>query len=207
VNKILALFVTAIAWLEPAYAAGPVGFGSITMGMSKEAVESLKAEDGIYLASPMTEYTYKSSAPRPGEDKYDALIVNPFSKEPFKSVLTFEGGKLLSLYLDLKESSPVFENVKRQITEKYGEPKAENSMKEEQCIYRNGSNFKISSGTIRYRWLEEHAAAGRVETTLLNWEFRMCPVNLSYDIPATKLLSVSIGLVKERDEPKTKNPF
>jgi hypothetical protein len=116
-----------------------VGFGSIKIGMSKEAVESLKAEEGIYLASPMTEYKYQRSAPRPGEEKYDALIVNPFREEPFKSVLSFEGSKLINLYMDLKESSAAFEKVKLQIKEKYGEPKVENSMKEEQCIYRNGS--------------------------------------------------------------------
>ncbi|TCG02883.1 hypothetical protein BZM27_52555 [Paraburkholderia steynii] len=52
--------------------------------------------------------------------------------------------------LDLDDSQ--FEQVKSQLVAKYGAGKLDDGMKDEQCLYRNGANFKVTSGTKTTQW-------------------------------------------------------
>src|SRR3954466_8755056 len=97
----MAFIAVTILGLAEACAAGPTGYGAIKLGMTKEEIEKLPSDGGISLAAPLTEYQYKYSKPQPGRDKYDALIASPASQSPLESVLSFEEGKLVELYINL----------------------------------------------------------------------------------------------------------
>jgi hypothetical protein len=186
-------------------AKGPVGIGKLEIGMSRSAVEALQGADGVHLVSPLTPYEYKYSSPVAGEDKFDTTVATPLSDEPLKAVLTFSAEKLQSIYIDLGDSSRIVDTAKDLISSKYGEPKTDNSMKEEQCVYKNGSNFKVSSGSIRYSWTQERPKAEPVKATVSDTVIDICPSNLRYAIGATKLKSLNIAVAKP-EKPVT-NPF
>jgi len=175
--------------------------------MSKDTVEALTANDDVYLSTPMTPYEHKNSTPIPGEDKFNTLLVSPISSKPLKTVLTFSGNSLKSIYITLEDASRMLDEVKELITSKYGEPKVENSMKEEQCLYKNGANFKLSSGAIRYQWTQERPTAEKVEATLSDIVVDTCPSNLRYSMGAFKLRNLSIGVALPKSEKKQVNPF
>lgn len=188
-----------------AAAKGPVGIGKLEIGMSQEAVQSLKPEDGAYLSTPMTPYVSKYSAPKSGEDKFDAQLTSPLSDTPLKAVLTFSAGALKSLYISFGESSAIHDRAKELITSKYGEAAIDNSMKEEQCVYKNGSNFKISSGTIKHKWVQERPGQESVTADLSDIVINSCPADLRYASGAIKLKSMSIGVTEAPK--KVVNPF
>src|ERR1700681_4113242 len=140
----------------------------------------------------MAPYQYKNSVAKPGEDKFDASVVTPLSTTPLKAVLTFEGGQLTGLYMTLEESSSMLERVSKQIAEKYGPGQVNDSRKEEQCIYKNGSNFKITSGSVNTKWVEQLSSIDRIETPLQDMAIATCPASLRYgSIDPIKLRSLS----------------
>lgn len=191
-----------------ALAKGPVGYGALKLGLTKESVESLQSGDGIYLSGAMTPYEYKNTSPKPGEDEFDALLVTPLAAAPLKSVLTFEGGQLSGLYLTLEQSSNMLEQITSQITEKYGPGAVEDNRKEEQCIYKNGANFKLKSGAVHTRWSQEVSKTEKIETTVSDISIEMCPSNLRYGkIGPIKLRSLTIRRLNIGAEPKSKNLF
>lgn len=197
----LALLIAPIISL----AKGPVGIGKLEIGMPRSAVEGLAESDGVHLSSPLTPYEYKKTEPTPGEDKFDTTLVSPLSEKPLKAVLTFSDSGLKSIFVELGESSRDVDRVKDLISAKYGEPKVENSMKEEQCVYKNGANFKVSSGIIKHSWNQERQNAEPISTSLAFWVFEMCPSNLRYGMGAVKAGSLSIGVLTP--EKPVVNPF
>lgn len=197
----------ALALSLDATAQGPTGFGPLKLGMTKEAIESLQASEGIYLSSSMTPYQYKSSAPKEGVDKFNALLITPLSSESVNAVLTFELSQLTELYMTLPSSSNMLERIKAQITEKYGVGKVEDTMEEEQCIYKNGANFKLSSGVISTTWTETSSQADQVEARLSDIVLATCPSSLRYDMHPIKLKSLTIRKIKPSAETKPKNLF
>ena len=80
-------------------------------------------------------------------------------------------------------------------------------MKEEQCIYKNGSNFKLSSGSIYYRWIENFNSQSDIETFLMIGDSNSCPDRLSYGAKLYRFTIFSIRLIKKPDETKIINPF
>lgn len=162
-----------------AMAQGPTGFSALKLGMTKETIESLQVSQGVHLNSPMTAYQYKNGAPKEGVDKFNARLATPLSSEPVDAVLTFESSQLTELYINIPESSNMLERIKAQITEKYGAGKEENTMKEEQCIYKNGANFKLSSGALSTTWTETSSRTELIETNLSDIVIATCPSNLS----------------------------
>lgn len=191
-----------------ASAKGPTGIGALKIGMSKEAVDALISNDGVYLSAPMTPYEYKNSSPIPNEDRFNALLISMISAKPLEAVLTFSGNALKSIFVTLETSSSMLEEVKGQISSKYGEPKVENSMKEEQCIYKNGANFKISTGDISYKWLLSQPKGEKIETSLSELVYETCPSNLRYSsIGAIKIQTLSIRIANDKLDNKAANPF
>ena len=187
------------------FAKGPVGIGKLEIGASRSAVEALTPSDGVHLNSPLKAYEYKHSSPTPGEDKFNTTIVSPLSAEPLDAVLTFVGDQLQSIYVDLGDSTRIVDSVKELIAGKYGEPKVDNTMKEEQCIYKGGQNFKVSSGTIRYSWKQERPKAEAVAASVSDTVIDICPSNLRYAMGAIKSKSLNIGIAKP--EKPVANPF
>lgn len=204
--KVVRVFLSVIALVPVAcFAKGPIGIGKLEIGLPRSAVEALSQSDGVHLESPLEPYEYKHSSPVPGEDKFKTKIVSPLSDQPQEAILTFVGGQLESIYLELGESNRIVDSVKALITSKYGEPKVDNTMKEEQCIYKGGQNFKVSSGAIRYEWKQDRPNAAAVAASLSDVVMDMCPSNLRYAIGAIRLKSLTIGIAKP--EKPVANPF
>jgi len=204
--KVLAIILLISA--NMALAAGPEGFGSIKIGMTKEAIEGIPTTEEIHFVSALQPHETKYSKPTPGVDRFKALLATPFTKEPLEIILAFEGDVLTNLYISLEKLPSLFEQMKTQISEKYGEPAVTNTMKEEQCIYRGGANFKLMNGGMIYRWQQASPSAGTIQTSLLSHEINICPSNLRYgSIGPTKLMSLNIGVLKAKPESKATNPF
>lgn len=189
-------------------AKGPTSFGSLKIGMTKEAIDALQISDGMYLVSPMTAYASKYYTPKEGIDKFDAALSLQFSGKPLEVVLTFEAGSLTEMYFSLSESMTDFERVTAQISEKYGPGIVNDSRKEEQCIYKNGANFKISSGTISTTWSENISATERIETRTSNMSVDSCPSNLRYgSVGGIQMRTMSIRKLANTPGKKPENLF
>lgn len=201
----LAFFMAICMGSTIAVAKGPVGIGKLEIGISKEAAQALTADDGVYLSTPMTPYVHKYSQPKPDEESFDARLTSPLSDQPLKAVLTFAAGTLKSLYVSFDESSAVHDRAKELIASKYGDPVVENTMKEEQCIYRNGSNFKVSSGTIKHKWLQERQGLEPVSTEISDTVIDICPSSLRYASGAIKSKSITFRIPEVPK--KVANPF
>jgi len=78
-------------------------------------------------------------------------------------------------------------------------------MKEEQCLYKGGQNFKISSGAIRYLWTQDRKNAEPVTASVSDVVLDICPSNLRYAIGPIKSKSLNIGIAKP--EKPVANPF
>lgn len=189
-------------------ATGPSGFGAITLGMTKAEVEALQATDGVFSISKMIPYVRKTVQPEEGVGKFDASIVTPLSTTPLKTVLTFSEGKLTELYMEIDEPSNLLDRMKAQITEKYGVGKVKDEREEEQCIYKNGANFKITTGLIGIEWEQTLSAGERVLTRLSDYKIDGCPSNLSYtNIGAISSRGLTIRKINNKTNPSSKNLF
>ena len=146
--------------------------------MSKSAVENLQVTNGVHLTSAMTPYDYKNTPPSPGEEIFDTFISTPLDSKPLKAVLTFKNSILISISLTINPSTNTLEKVKNQIKEKYGTGEIDDSRKEEQCIYKNGANFKIMSGSVYTTWIEELSQTEKIKTILMDVSIETCPSNL-----------------------------
>lgn len=187
---------------------GPVGFGSLKIGMSREQVEALKASDGIYLTDSMIPYTSERYVPVEGVDEFRTYLQTPLDSKPLKSVLSFEAGKLSSIHLSLDDEGFMLEKITSQISEKYGAGVVDNDRKEEQCIYKNGSNFKITKGTIYTTWKEQFAKNDQIETRTTDWLYDRCPDSLRYgSVGASRLTSITIKKQSKPTSEKSKNLF
>lgn len=209
---LLGLFFLSLA--HSAESAGPSGLGSLKIGMTKEAIEALQASDGAYLSEPMVKYVpqhhpliakYRPPIPE-GVDQYKVSIVSPLSDLPLKSELTLDHGKLSHLNVIIEESSDplLFDKIKKQVAEKYGTGTQEDTRKEEQCIYKNGANFKVMSGQITTRWIEKLSPTQTIHTSLIETLIESCPTSLRYGRDQIKSKNLSIRLVDSEAEAKAK---
>lgn len=201
--------VAVIATVSPASAKGPTGFGDLKLGMTKEDIEALADPVPVRPDGPMRLYQYgKNVTPKAGREQFDVALSTPLATSPLEAVLDFEGGRLTSLYLKLTESSNMLERLSRQITEKYGPGKVEDDRKEKQCVYKNGSNFKVTSGMVKTKWVEDIAPNEQVESTLTDISIVICPPSLRYDgVDPIKFLSLTIRRVNPSTDSKPKNLF
>lgn len=188
-----------------AVADSPSGLGRISLGMTKEAIEAIPVSESVALVASMTPYEYKHDTPKAGEDKYNAQVQTPFSPRPIKAVLTFKESKLISLFLDLKDDF-VLDKIKAQIEQKYGAPETTDNRKEEQCVYRNGNSFKITSGTLSYKW-KGQLPEGQTHASLSDISVDTCPVNLRYATGAIRLKSLHVGYDSAEPSKQVPNVF
>ncbi|KAF1022146.1 MAG: hypothetical protein GAK30_01291 [Paracidovorax wautersii] len=191
----------ALMFAYQANAAGPVGFGPIKVGMSKEELQMLTTVDSVYLNAPLEPNPSKYSESIPGVERLKAFITTDISPKPLAATFIFSANslKFFKIYLD---NEYLLDHVKEKITEKYGAPQIIDKRKEEQCIYKNDSNFKIQSGSLDYRWSEK--SNDTIVTTVETYVLDMCPTSLRTAIPASKSYALSIG-VSNPKKAKTDN--
>jgi hypothetical protein len=177
--------------------------------MSRDAIVQLTDKDGVYLSSPMTPYIYRYGGQVEGVDQFDAKITTPLSVQPFSIILAFKGDELISLNISFERVSSAYDRSKAQITEKFGPGKENNNRKDEQCIYRNGANFKVTSGSILSTWVDEVSVDSRIETRMSDWISNTCPSSLrSISVGEVGVKSISIRKVQNSKEAeKAKNLF
>jgi len=187
---------------------GPVGLGPIKIGMKMDAITQLQETDGVYLAEPLSAYENKSYTPKPGIDKYTTEISIPNSPKPLASVLTFSANQLTEIFLNFESSPHLYEKVKDQITEKYNQGAIKDERKEEQCIFKNGANFKITAGTIATTWRQNLPSGETIETRLSEFKFDSCPSNLHYGSAGRiELKSLTIRKVEQATDSKKDGLF
>lgn len=207
-NRILLTIVASIFPILSVYAKGPTGLGSLQIGMSKSAIENLQATNGVHLTSAMTPFDYKNTTPIPDEEIFNTFISTPLDSKPLKAALTFKNSILISINLTINPSTNILETVKNQIKEKYGTGKTDDSRREEQCIYNNGANFKIMSGSIYTTWIEELPQTEQIKTTLMDVSIETCPSNLrAGGTDPIKIQSLIFRKVKNIAEDQSRNIF
>ena len=176
--------------------------------MQMDAVTHLKETDGVYLAEPLSAYENKYYAPKPGIDKYTTKITIPNASNPLGAVLTFSASQLTEIYLNFENSPYLYGKVKEQLTEKYNHGAIKDERKEEQCIYKNGANFKITNGTIETTWRQALPSGEAIETRLSEFKFDVCPSNLRYGtVGVTELNSLTIRKIEQATDSKKDGLF
>lgn len=173
---------------------GPLGIGNIKVGMSKAEVEAIPAEDLVALTAPMTPAKLKKEA-QPGEETFESKIKMPGADSSLSTMLTFNAGKLVSIQVNTDQSSDAFlEGLEKQVSDKYGSPTVKDSRTEENCIYRNGSNFKISKGEITKRWTTSLEGMGVIETSLWHLKIANCPESLTHGMSTLNIRRFRVGI-------------
>lgn len=171
---------------------GPVSFGPIKFDMSKEELEALPAGDSVYLAAPLTVKEMKNFEPKEGTVWYEGQLKVPLSASPVKSTFVFANGKMTFFSMDLHEIT--WESMRKQVAEKYGAGELNDDQKEEQCIYKNGSNFKILNGTKSVTWRQAISPTEQITTSASDMQFAICPSSLRYPMISSKTKSISFSL-------------
>lgn len=177
---------------------GPIGLGPLKIGMSKEALEGLSENDGIYLTAPLVvePYSLKRSASLSAEASnqvlYESLVMTPLSKDSRRLLVSIENNKVRTISISLDDE--LFKMVQEQITAKYKAGNVRDTRKEEQCIYKNGSNFKKISGSYDLSWVEPISDTEEVITYIIDSVFDVCPPSLDFAMPITKSKSVFFKL-------------
>ncbi len=158
---------------------GPNGFGEIKIGASKEFIEALSASDGIYLAEPLSAINNSNHTSNVDADTFHALVLTPFNASAVKTTMTFVSNRLTEIFFAFGKSTNFVEQINHQITEKYGPGTVDDKRKDEQCIYRNGANFKINTGTISTEWIEDISESEFIKTRTSNYTIEFCPGSLT----------------------------
>ncbi len=184
---------------------GPVGYGPLKLGMTKDAVAALPLTGDISLADGLVEARQKTPLPI-GTVSYRSKLGTPLRSEPYDVSLTFKSDRLASIYITLDDAS--FALFTKQITERYGNGSVNDTRSEEQCIYRNGSNFTLRSGVVQTNWNEPVTRTEKIQTTLTDLLIDACPSRL--DMPRVgpiRQKSLTIETVSVDQSPSGSNPF
>jgi hypothetical protein len=190
-TKAISAEATKPALVAVAKPTGPVGFGPIKFDMSKEELEALPADDGVYLAAPLTIQDTKNFKPKEGTVWYDGQLKIPQAPSPVKSTFVFENGKMTFFTMELHEITWDF--MQKQIAEKYGVGEVQDNQKEEQCIYKNGSNFKLVNGIKSVKWRQVTSPTEQITTSASDMQIAMCPSSLRDPMFSSKTKSISFS--------------
>lgn len=205
-NNLLSAACAALIFACSAAAAeGPTGLGDLKLGMTKDQVEAISLESSAHLNSPLVPFEDKAPKAHEQRSLYQTTIKSPIDPNPLRASFVFTEGQLSAIHVYFDYDSQMLENAKEMIMSKYGDPKVADTMKEEQCILRNGANFKLKSGKLSYSWSESSPELGYVETTLLEDVMNSCTLT-KYAGGAIK--SKKLSIIRSAQEPeKQENPF
>lgn len=181
-------------------ATGPMGLLALKVGMTKEAVEALAAADEVYLSEPLVEDTKLT---RPGKRTwYKGKLKSPLANEPVVTTMVFDQDGLMTFF-SLELSEATLEGVEKQLVAKYGAAKVDDKSDEEQCIYKNGSNFKLPNKERTATWKTPFKDGADVETSINVMVKSFCPSNLRYGgIGPIKLASLSFSRKDPKPQPE-----
>jgi hypothetical protein len=72
-------------------------------------------------------------------------------------------------------------------------------MKEEQCLYKNGANFKIKDGIVSYIWTKEieNSIDEEISTTFTDMAMAICPPSLDSPGLNMKIKTFGLGITKK----------
>lgn len=207
-KKMLALAVAMLSFVSLAQAQVPTGIGPINIGMTKAEIDALPVDGSVHLASPLRvfEPKHQVSSKAQGRDIYVSELVSPLAASPRKVELHFVGDRLISIGVTL-EGELDTDRAVRMISEKYGEPQKRDERKEEQCIYKNGSNFKLQYGTLEYVWEGGINTGSMVKAAVSDTSLGGCPVNLMRANKTIRFMSLRISEVNSSTSAKPQNPF
>jgi hypothetical protein len=178
---------------------GPAGFGPVKIDMSKDELEALTASDGVYLSGALTPKEEKYGKPPEGTVRFEGQMMIPLSSSPVKASFTFQDNKLRYFSMELHEI--IFDFAQKQIAEKYGTGEVKDEQKEEQCIYKNGSNFKLINGTKEVIWHQAISSTDQITTSATDMQIARCPSSLRDPMFSVKTKWISF----ERGPIKTEN--
>lgn len=179
---------------------GPMGILGLKIGITKDAVEALTATDEVFLAEQLVE---KAKSPRHGT-MYMGKLKTPLYADSLPISMVFDGEDTLTIFrLDLPED--ITDGVEKQLIAKYGAPKVEEKNEEEQCIYKNGANFKLQKKERKATWITLWKDSVHVETTIMSLVTPSCPGNLRYEnVSATNINRLSF--IRKKSQPTTQLP-
>jgi len=192
-----AVFVCMDAWAQ-----GPTGIGSLQLGLTPEQVTALP-ESGVHLAAPLGPYQSPGGRPvelKPGEERFDTKIQTPWSDGPLKATLTFNGGTLTSMYVNLDDSEALVKTVAAQIEEKFGAPQVTDSRTVERCPSYAGGTEEVRSGSLYNIWNQDKGNKV-VRTNVGTYVLDGC-LGRRYNERRKVLASISVFTVEA-----SKNPF
>ena len=185
---------------QQARATGPVGFGPIKFGISKDELEALPAGDGnVFLTGPLTVKEMKKV--QEGAVWYKGQLKIPMASSSVESTFVFKNEKMTYFSMDLHEVT--WEFMQKQIAEKYGAGEVKDDQKEEQCIYKNGSNFKLISGTKSVTWRQVISPTEQITTSATDMQFAICPSSLRDSMFSSKSKWISFSLEPIKRENST----
>ncbi len=204
-NKLLILSQIFVCSL--ASAAGPIGYGSIKMGMTMNELSSISVEEPVHLIGPLSPYEFdyeKYNMQRPvGVAEYKGPLRTPLSDSPLDARFQFKQEELVKLYVTLK-SSQLMDKVVGQIEEKYGKAVKTEKPTEDQCIFRNGNSFVLKGGSTELRWM--HSDGGNViETRVASYISSVCPSSLRSGWSPLQTYSLTISVLQSDAKPKSKD--
>lgn len=203
----LALTASAFLYLASlsALAAGPTGIGDLKLGMTHEQLEAVSSDSVVYLTTPLAPLQSKHYKHVPGVDVFTAMVQTPFDPSPLHGAFKFTDGSLISISISLKNESNAFDVAKGMLSEKYGEARVVDEMNEEQCVLRNGANYKVQYGKLAYSWWSEPSDVGYVETQLVQSIMDGCAISR---VAGGAIESKSVVITRHDQKPeKPANPF
>ncbi len=188
------------------FAAGPSSLLNVKPDISKENFENLKGE--ITVVTPLTDFEHSSPSEKETlkSTMYRTKVLTPFSESELKAIVSFDkaSGGLSYFSIDLDEQ--MYDTVGKQIRAKYGKPaKSNNTIKEEQCLYKNGANFKKSSGMVSSTWTSPTKGRELIELTASKVVIDPCPSRL--DSSGFGFTSYTLSISKDMPAAPKKNPF
>ncbi len=184
--------------------AAPAGIGGLNVGMTREEIEAQRGGD-ISLTAPLTLAKY-GSPKEPNEIWYDSRLQSPLTEKPADVLLVFKSNVLT--YMSVTLDGTALSEAERQLTAKYGLPKVDENKSEEQCLYKNGANFKLPKYRREATWNGNAEVGFAVQTKLRDIDEGMCPTNLRYDTSTSfKLKSLSFSKVEPKEDAPKKPVF
>ncbi|WP_321902048.1 hypothetical protein [Paraburkholderia tropica] len=173
--------------------------------MTFNAVSALTEADGIYPVQPLQVDT-RNTARGNGGMSYRARMRTPLDTDDSTPVsFSFVDGKLIGFSVELDDSH--FARAMTQIVDKYGKGELADDRKDEQCLYRNGANFKVNWGALSHRWTQRISDNTVIQTSATEFTVAMCPPSL--DGPALEPSTshhISFDEIVSAPKP-TSNPF
>jgi len=154
-----------------AMADGPMGVGSLQIGMTKAEVEAL-TEGAVRLAAPLAPDADGTKLPD-GMERFDMSLQTPWSETPLDGGVTFTNGAASEVFINLDESEARMKRIGQQISEKFGAGDYDDSRRKEYCRTYGGGSEEVLSGFVTHSWVKI-AGGSEITTRLTSMTMDSC---------------------------------